>query len=94
MRKKGFPFELLEIILGIVTIVLTIILFFKSRELTILFPIVFGLGAVLSAIHALEGKLYNQSHVVEKKQMIIYFTISAVLILFMVISILTIINLG
>ena len=90
MRRRHYEFEMIEIALALAIVVLAVILFFRSGSLTILFPIVFGLGAVLSILYGLEGILYNRNRVVRKSRIVVFGIIAAVLILFTVLSAMTI----
>ena len=85
-KRRSFEIEVIEILLSVAIIVLTVVLFFKSGELTILFPIEFGLAAVLSILYALEGLLYNRNRVIRKTRLIIFGILAAVLIFFTVVS--------
>ena len=85
-KRRSFEIEVVEILLSVAIIVLMVVLFFKSGELTILFPIEFGLAAVLSALYALEGLLYNRNRVIRKTRLIIFGVLAAVLIFFTVVS--------
>ena len=72
MRRRNYEFEIIQIVLSVAIIVLAVILFFKSNELTVLFPIVFGLSAVLSVLYALEGIAYNRNRVIKKSRVVIF----------------------
>ena len=85
-KRRSFEIEVVEILLSVAIIVLMVVLFFKSGEVTILFPIEFGLAAVLSALYALEGLLYNRNRVIRKTRLIIFGILAAVLIFFTVVS--------
>ena len=79
MRKRNYQFEILQVILSIAIIVLTVILFVRSSEMTILFPVVFGLAALLSLLCALEGTAYNRNRVVKKSRIVLFGILAAVL---------------
>ncbi len=85
-KRRSFEIEVIEILLSVAIIVLMVVLFFKSGELTILFPIEFGLAGVLSILYALEGLLYNRNRVIRKTRLIIFGILAAVLIFFTVVS--------
>ena len=85
-KRRSFEIEVIEILLSVAIIVLMVVLFFKSGELTILFPIEVGLAAVLSILYALEGLLYNRNRVIRKTRLIIFGILAAVLIFFTVVS--------
>lgn len=89
-NRRRYQIEVLEVVLASAIIVLSVILFFNSRELTVLFPIEFGLASVLSVLYALEGILYNRNRVVKKTRLILFGLIAAVLLFFAVISAITI----
>ena len=79
MRRRNYEFEIIEIILAVIIIVLTVVLFFRSAELTILFPVVFALACVLTILYAFEGILYNRNRVVKKSRLIVYGFLALVL---------------
>ena len=91
-NRKRYDFEIIETVLSIAIIIMAIILIFKSAELSVLYPIVFGLSAVLAVLYALEGILYNRNRVVKKTRLLIFGITAAILIVLMVVSIITIVN--
>ncbi len=72
MRKRNYAFETVQVLLAIAIIVLTVLLFFRASELTVLYPVIFGLSALLSAIYALEGILYNRNRVMKKSRLFVF----------------------
>ena len=72
MRRRNYQFEILEIILSLAVIGLSVVLFFRSSELTLLFPLVFGLAAVLSLMAALEGTVFNRNRVIKKSRIVVF----------------------
>ena len=81
MRRRSYFAEILQCSLCIIIIGLTVFLFIKSETLTVLFPVVFGLGSLLSAFYAFEGVLYNRNRVVRKSRLAVYLVLAAVLAL-------------
>ncbi|MBR6323287.1 MAG: hypothetical protein IKR59_10480 [Lachnospiraceae bacterium] len=79
MRKRNYQFEILQVILSAAVIVLTVVLFFKSNELTILFPVVFGIAALLCLLAALEGTAYNRSRVIRKSRVVLFGILTVIL---------------
>ena len=67
-------------------IVLTVVLFFRADQLSVLFPVVFGLAAVLSLFYAFEGVLYNRDRVVKKGRLAAFILIGLVLAFITVIA--------
>ena len=80
MRRRNYQYEALEILLALGVIGCSAALFFKARELTVLYPVPFGLAAVLSLLHALEGIFFIQITVV-LKILVVVFSLIAVLLL-------------
>ena len=85
-NKRRYEFEIAQILLSLVIIVMVIILAFQFSELTILYPIVFGLSAILCVIYALEGILYNRNRVVKRTRVIVFGIVAVILVFFTVIS--------
>lgn len=79
MRKRNYQFEILQVILSAAVIVLTVVLFFKSNELTILFPVVFGIAALLCLLAALEGTAYNRNRVIRKSRIVLFGILTVIL---------------
>ncbi|MBR4768855.1 MAG: hypothetical protein IK088_07755 [Lachnospiraceae bacterium] len=80
MRRRNTEIEIIEILLAAAIVVLTVVLAFRASRLTVLYPIVFGLSAVLSALYALEGVLYNRNRVMKKRRIIVFGIISVLLV--------------
>ncbi len=80
MRRRNYQYEALEIILALGVIGCSIALFFKARELTVLYPVTFGLGSILSLLHALEGIIFKKITVVRKSRVVIFGIITLVLL--------------
>lgn len=91
-NRRRYEFEIGQTVLSIAIVVLTVILFFRSAELTVLYPVVFGLSALLSVIYALEGILYNRNRVTKKTRLIVFGAVAAVLLLLTVVSAIIIAN--
>lgn len=72
MRRRNYQFEILEVILSLAVIGLSVVLFFRSSELTLLFPLVFGLAAILSLMAALEGTVFNRNRVIKKSRIVVF----------------------
>ena len=72
MRRRNYQFEILEVILSLAVIGLSVVLFFRSSELTLLFPLVFGLAAILSLMSALEGTVFNRNRVIKKSRIVVF----------------------
>jgi len=70
--RRNYSAETLEVILALAVIVLTVFLFIRSDELTVLFPIVFGLGALMCLVYALEGTLFDKARKVKKSRGILF----------------------
>ena len=85
-KRRSFEIEILEILLSVAIVVIMVVLFFKSDELSILFPIEFGLAGLLSLLYAVEGILYNRNRVIRKTRLIIFGILAAVLIFLTVVS--------
>ena len=85
-KRRSYEIEILEILLSIAIIVIMVVLFFKSGELSVLFPIEFGLAGMLSLLYALEGVLYNRNRVVRKTRLVVFGILAAVLIFLTVVS--------
>ncbi len=79
MRRRNVQFEVIQVILSAAVIVLTVFLFFRSEELTILFPMVFGTAALLCLLSALEGTVFNRNRVIRKSRMIVFGILTLVL---------------
>ncbi len=79
MRKRNIQFEVLQVILSVGIIGLTVFLFFRSTELTILFPVVFGCAALLSLLSALEGTVFNRNRVVRKSRAVVFGLLTVIL---------------
>ena len=77
--RRNYRVEAVQIILAAAIIVCAVILFFKSSELTILYPVVFGLSCILSVIYGLEGLVYNKSRVVRKSRVVIFLLLAVIL---------------
>jgi len=90
LRRRNYELEVIEILLAIAVIVLAVILCFKSASLTILYPITFGLAAVLAALYALEGILYNRNRIVKKNRVIVFGILTALLLFLTVFSAITV----
>ena len=80
MRRRNYQYEALEIILALGVIGCSIALFFKARELTVLYPATFGLGCILSLLPALEGIIFKKITVVRKSRVVIFGIIALVLL--------------
>ena len=70
--KRNYTVEVIQVILALAVIILTVVLFIKSDELTILFPIVFGLAALMCFIYAVEGIFFNKNRMVKKGRGILF----------------------
>ena len=90
MRRRNFELEIIEIILAAAIVVLAVILCFRASTLTVLFPITFGLAAILSALYGLEGIFYNRNRIVKKNRVIVFGILSAILIILTVLSAITV----
>ncbi len=86
MRKRSYQYEILMVVLSAAIIVLTVLLFLRSSELTILFPVVFGLAAVLSVLSALEGIAFNKNRVVSKRRAVIFGVLALLLLVLTVVA--------
>ena len=58
---------------------LAVVLFFRSSDLTLLFPLVFGLAALLSLLSALEGTVFNRNRVIKKSRIVVFGILTLVL---------------
>ncbi len=85
-KRRSFEIEIIEILLSVAIVVIMVVLFFKSGELSILFPVEFGLAGLLSLLYAVEGILYNRNRVIRKTRLIIFGILAAVLIFLTVVS--------
>ena len=74
--RRNYKFETVQILMCIAIIICSILAFFKASELTFLYPVIFGLAAILSGIYALEGILFNRNRVVRKARAIIFITLA------------------
>lgn len=86
MRRRNYQYEALEIILALGVIGCSAALFFKARELTVLYPVTFGLAGILSLLHALEGIIFKKITVVRKSRVVIFGLIALALFCLMGIS--------
>lgn len=72
MRRRNYEIEVIQILMSIAIIIMTVILFIRSSELTVLFPVVFGMSAVLSVLYALEGVAYSRIRVIKKSRIVVF----------------------
>lgn len=79
MRRRSYRFNVFQIILCIIIIGLAVILFFKTDELSILFPIIFGLASLLSILYALEGIVFNRTRVVKKGRIVMFGLVAVIM---------------
>ena len=79
MRKRNYQFEILQVVLSAAVIILTVVLFFKSDELTILFPAVFAIAALLCLLAAMEGTAYNRDRVIRKSRIVLFGILTVIL---------------
>ena len=86
MRRRNTEVEIIEILLAAAIIILTVILMFRASSLSPLYPVIFGLAALLSLLYAFEGTLYNKNRVIKKRRLIVFGIISLALIALTVIS--------
>ena len=86
MRRRSYLCEVIQVLLSAAGIVLTVVLFFRADQLSVLFPVVFGLAAVLSLFYAFEGVLYNRDRVVKKGRLAAFILIGLVLAFITVIA--------
>ncbi|MBQ6679159.1 MAG: hypothetical protein IJM76_03980 [Lachnospiraceae bacterium] len=86
MRRRSYLCEVIQVLLSAAVIVLTVVLFFRADQLSVLFPVVFGLAAVLSLFYAFEGVLYNRDRVVKKGRLAAFILIGLVLAFITVIA--------
>lgn len=86
MRRRSYICEAIQLLLCAAVIVLTVLAFFRADRLSVLFPVVFGLAAVLSLFYAFEGVLYNRDRVVRKGRLIAFILIGLVLAFITVIA--------
>lgn len=89
-NKRKYQFEIISVVLAVAVIVMTVILMFHATEMTILYPLVFGVSALLSIVYALEGILYNRNRVTRRTRVIVFGLIALVLIVLTVLSAITI----
>jgi len=86
LRRRSYLCEVIQVLLSAAVIVLTVVLFFRADQLSVLFPVVFGLAAVLSLFYAFEGVLYNRDRVVKKGRLAAFILIGLVLAFITVIA--------
>ena len=79
MRRRNIQFEVFQVILSLGVIGLAVVLFFRSSDLTLLFPLVFGLAALLSLLSALEGTVFNRNRVIQKSRIVVFGILTLVL---------------
>ena len=79
MRRRNIQFEVFQVILSLGVIGLAVVLFFRSSDLTLLFPLVFGLAALLSLLSALEGTVFNRNRVIKKSRIVVFGILTLVL---------------
>lgn len=79
MRRKSYRFNVIQILLCIAIIAFSVVLFLRTDELTILFPVVFGLAGILSVLYALEGIVFNRMRVVRKGRIVLFGLIALIL---------------
>lgn len=75
------------VLLAAAVVILTVILIFKASELTVLYPVIFGLSGLLSGIYSMEGVLYNRNRVIKRRRIWVFGIISLVLLAVMGVSI-------
>ena len=80
--RRNYRMEAVQVILCISIFVITVILFTKQAELTILYPIVFGLAAILSIVYALEGIVFNKGRVTKKSRFFLFMLAALVMAAF------------
>lgn len=85
--RRNYRFEILEIILAAAVVLLTAVLFFKAQELSILFPITFGLATLMSFLYVFENYKYNRNRKTRRNRMIAYSIIGLLLLVLTVGSI-------
>jgi len=86
MRRRNTEIEIIELILAIGEVVCTVLLFFRHNEMLILYPIIFGIAALLSLLYALEGVLYNRSRVIKKSRLILFGLLTLLMIFLAIFS--------
>jgi len=69
------------VILALSVIALTIVLFMKPDEYTVLYPVVFGLAALTSFVYALEGVLFRKNRMVRKSRGVLFGIAGVVLLM-------------
>ncbi len=77
--RRNYRIEAIQIIMAVAIIVLSVVLFFKSRELSLLFPVVFGLASLLCLIYAVEGIWFNKSRVTRKSRVVVFILLAVIL---------------
>ncbi len=90
--RRNYEIEVIQVLLSVAIVALTVILFFRSDELTILFPITFGLTTVLAAIYALEGLLFNRNRVTKRSRIVVFGLITVLMGLITYISARTVLS--
>lgn len=78
MHKRNFYFEIAQTVLSVAIIVLAALLLFLSETLPMLFPVLFGLAAVLCILYGLEGIAYNQNRVIKKRRLIFFIVLALI----------------
>ena len=79
MRRRNIQFEVFQVILSLGVIGLAGVVFCRSSDLTLLFPLVFGLAALLSLLSALEGTVFNRNRVIKKSRIVVFGILTLVL---------------
>lgn len=92
MRRRNIEIEIIEVLLASSVVVMTIILLFQTGKRSILYPLIFGVSAVLSFLYAFEGILYNKNRVIRKRRLIIFLAVGAALVALTVFAILAIVR--
>ena len=77
--RRNYRIEAIQIIMAAAIIVLSAVLFFKSRELSLLFPVVFGLASLLCLVYAVEGIWFNKSRVTRKSRVVVFVLLAVIL---------------
>jgi len=70
--KRNNGVEAVQVILALAVIALTAVLFVKSSEMTVLFPVVFGLSSLMCFFYALEGIVFNRARMAKKSRSILF----------------------
>ncbi|MBO7363859.1 MAG: hypothetical protein J6Z23_00950 [Lachnospiraceae bacterium] len=82
MRRRRFELGIVEAVIAVAVIVMSVLLFIRSEELTILYPVVFGSAALLAVICLIDAVIQSRNNHTRNSQAVL-FGIAAAALAFM-----------